>query len=275
MENERGNGSKNVIIVILVVLLALVLITFVSYIVFITNTNGNSSEKEVEESTTTEEISEDEALKLLTKFDITDLTVTSYDEEVKFKAAIKNLSGTFTKYDCSDLLADEISKWENREDGYLMSGTTSSRPYFCSKSQKYDLYPYSDVADQFDSMYGSSISKITYDSYYYISKYNGYSYLLYADGTTGPNVNIDVIKNVKVDDDKLVITAYLENLTPYDESNFKVGDNLIPFNMDDDNYDTTVKQKVLTEYIDSVKCYDITFNIEKGNYSFASIKRSN
>jgi hypothetical protein len=273
---EENSKKKNILIIVLVVLLVFILIAFISFVFFIKNTSSDTTKIDEDETTTIQNtMDEDEALKLLTKFDITDLTVTDYSDEVRFGATINNLSGTYTKYDCSDLLSDELNNWETRDDGYLIAGTSSSRPYFCSNSQKYELYPYNDVNSMFKTMFNGSVINGKYGSYYYISKYNGYSYLLYADGTTGPNVSIDKIKDVNVSDTKLIITAYLENIEAYDEKNFKVGDNLIPFDMDDDNYVNTVKDKIINNYLDSVNTYKISFTIDNDNYVFESINKIN
>lgn len=259
----------------IIVLLLIVIIGLVGYICYDKGVFGNTKETESVEETKIEEMDRDEAKKLLEKFEISCGNIDSYGESNKFEAAISTLKKPDAEYTCSELLSDELDKWKREGTSYSQS-TDKYNLYYCDSDTngKYGLYSYDRVNEQYKNMFDKTLDKVNNGMYYYVKKYDGFVGLLWGDGTTGPNIDIEEINKATISNNKLVINAYMELLYPDDNDNFTVGDTKVKCSDLMENKEVEkVKQEILDKYLDKVNNYDITFKVKGNNYIFENINK--
>lgn len=273
MEEKKKSKKGIVLIIIGLIIIILGLVGYICYdkgLIF-------KTEKEVvkKEKKKNKVLSGEEAKKLLERFGIDHNTAEKYSDEAKFGAAIADLDDNkFSKYKCNELLSNEVSKWDtsgSNGEGYSMINP-STYSYYCSNEVENTLFPYKEVNKKYKEMFDKEIKKETIGYYYYVEKYDGFAFLPYADGTRGPTVEIDEVKDVSVKGNKLLINAYLEEIPALDEKQFKVGDNYISYNFDNPDSVKFVKKEIVEKYLDNVKSYKIVFNIKNNKYIFKSIE---
>ena len=287
-DKPKDNNQSKLIAVLVVIIIAL---TFaLGYAVGNKNSNGKSLEKSSEkteekkdstkkdtEKGNTKEFTKEDAKQLLTFYNINPDTVEHYNIykklEVTYNYLIEKNKDNYRYDTCENILKSELKNWKKMDDyAYYLDYVEY---YYCSTydNQKYYVIPYSDFEDALDKLYEEKMKK-DFAEYYYVKDLDSIVFMPYRDGTEGPSIAINEIKEYKKENNKIEIMLYSEKI-PCEDYDYQTdrSKNCGKNGWKESGNYNEIEKNIIEKYSDEVNLYKIKIE-DHGDYTtFVSLER--
>ena len=293
MEKENEKEFKQTRLTIVLVAIIVVLVFALGFVLGTKNNNlapnnetkeetKKESEKEPEpekepEEETTREFTKEDAKELLTFYNVNPNTVEHYNIyrklEVTYDYLIEKNKDNYRYDTCENILKSELKNWKKEGDyAYYLDHVEY---YYCStyNNQKHYVIPYKDFEDALNKLYSEKMKK-DFSEFYYVKDLDSIVFMPYRDGTEGPSIAINEIKEYKKENNKIEIMLYSEKI-PCEDYDYQTdrSKNCGKNGWKESGNYNEIEKNIIEKYSDEVNLYKIKIE-DHGDYTtFVSLER--